>query len=163
MIQINELTIDQVHASYLKGEYTCRQLVEAYFERIKLLDQAGPKLNAIVTLSHTALGEADAVDAYLKEHGRLNGTLYGIPIIVKDQCDTIGIATTYGNILCKHVPTTDATLVKALKAAGAVILAKSTMPGIQSLPPFRRISLAYTFEQTLLHHLTPRLLLAVKH
>jgi amidase len=134
MVIIEELTIAEVHASYQRREYTCRQLVEAYLERIRALDQVGPCLNAIVTLSRTALEEADVLDAYLKEHGRFSGTLHGIPIIVKDQCDTAGTETTYGNILCKHVPTKDATLVRKLKEAGAVILAKSTMPGTSTAP-----------------------------
>ncbi|KAF2431713.1 putative amidase family protein [Tothia fuscella] len=128
MLQIAELTIDKVHKSYRNGEYTSRQLCEAYLERIKLFDQAGSKLNAIVIVSQTALEEADALDNYLKEHGELIGPLHGVPIIAKDQCDTAGLQTTYGNKLCKHIPTKDATLVKKLKDAGGIILAKSTMP-----------------------------------
>jgi amidase len=130
MVEISELTIEQVHSAYRNGTYNCRQLVEAYFEHINSIDKAGPKLNALNAHSHTALDEADALDKYLKTKSEFIGPLHGIPIIVKDQCDTIGIETTYGNILCKHVPTTDATLVRKLKEAGAVILAKSTMPGI---------------------------------
>ncbi|KAF2670262.1 amidase [Microthyrium microscopicum] len=128
MVEIDELTIDQVHSAYKNGTFTCRQLVEAYLERIELLDKNGPKLNAITAVSVFALDEADALDGKLKASGEFVGPLHGIPVIVKDQCDTIGIETTYGNITCKHVPTTDATLVKKLKDAGAVVLAKSTMP-----------------------------------
>jgi amidase len=129
MLQINELTVDQVHAAYKNGNYTCRQLTEAYFRNIESLDQNGPRLNALTVLSHTALEEAEALDKHFKTTGEFIGPLHGIPIIVKDQCDTKGIATAYGNILCKHVPTEDATLVGKLKNAGAIVLAKSTMPG----------------------------------
>jgi amidase len=136
MVEIDELTIDQVHSAYRNGTYTCRQLVEAYFKHIISIDKAGPKLNALNAHSHTALDEADTLDKYLETKSEFIGPLHGIPIIVKDQCDTIGIETTYGNVLCKHVPTTDATLVRKLKEAGAVILAKSTMPGLSnSLSP----------------------------
>jgi amidase len=129
MIQIDELTIDKIHSAYRNGTFNCRQLVAAYYERINSVDKTGPKLNALVAHSTTALEEADTLDSYFKTSLKFVGPLHGIPIIVKDQCDTIGIETTYGNICCKHVPTKDATLVKNLKTAGAVILAKSTMPG----------------------------------
>jgi Asp-tRNA(Asn)/Glu-tRNA(Gln) amidotransferase A subunit family amidase len=129
MLQIEELTIDKVHSSYRNNTYTCRQLVQAYFERINSVDKTGPKLNALLAHSDKALEEADTLDNYFKTNSEFVGPLHGIPIIVKDQCDTIGIETTYGNICCKHVPTEDATLVRKLKEAGAVILAKSTMPG----------------------------------
>jgi len=129
MVSIDELTIEQVQTSFKNGDYTCRQLVEAYSQRIDELDQKGPKLNAITVVSHLAVEEADALDAYFKENGRFKGPLHGVPVIVKDQCDTKGVETAYGNVCCKHVPTEDATLVKRLRDAGAVILAKSTMPG----------------------------------
>src|ERR1700710_1708766 len=129
MVSIDELTIDQVHSAYKSGTYSCRELVEAYLERIKTLDQVGPKLNAITVISVFALEEADALDAHFKDCGSFVGPLHGVPVIVKDQCDTKGIETAYGNVCCKHIPTEDCTLVTKLKEAGAVILAKSTMPG----------------------------------
>ncbi|KAG4436672.1 hypothetical protein IFR05_007851 [Cadophora sp. M221] len=130
MLSIDELTIDQIHEAFKSGAYTCRELTEAYIARIKAVDQDGPKLNSITTVSSFCLEEADALDVYLKEHGTFVGSLHGVPVIVKDQCDTKGIPTAYGNICCMHYPTEDATLVKRLRAAGAVILAKSTMPGM---------------------------------
>lgn len=135
MTSFEELTIDQVHSDYKDGTYTCRQLVEAYLERIKQVDQAGLKLNAITVISHLALEEADTLDAHFKAHGTFVGSLHGVPVIVKDQCDTKGVETTYGNICCKHVPDQDAFLVKKLRESGAVILAKSTMPGKLAIYP----------------------------
>ncbi len=132
MIEVEELTISQVQASFKSGEYTCRQLAEAYIARISALDQTGPKLNAVTVVSPFALDEADALDAYLKSRGSFVGSLHGVPVIVKDQCDTKGVETAYGNVCCKHVPTEDSTLVRKLRDAGAVILAKSTMPGMSS-------------------------------
>lgn len=130
VISVDELTIEQVHSAYKLGTYTARDLTEAYLARIESLDQTGPKLNAITVVSKTALVEADALDHYFKSHSVFVGPLHGIPVIVKDQCDTKGLETTYGNLRCKHVPTEDATLVKRLKDAGAIVLAKSTMPGM---------------------------------
>ena len=129
MVSIDELTIDQVHSAYKEGSYTCHDLVQAYIDRIKSADKVGPKLNAVTVISHLALEEADAVDAYHKQHGTFIGPLHGVPVIVKDQCDTNGVETAYGNICCKHIPEQDATLVRKLREAGAIIMAKSTMPG----------------------------------
>jgi amidase len=129
-IIIDELTINQAHAAFKSGEYTCHQLVQAYLDRIKALDQDGPKLNAITVVSPFALDEADAIDAHFKNQGSFIGPLHGVPVIVKDQCDTKGVQTAYGNVCCKHIPKEDSTLIRKLREAGAVILAKSTMPGM---------------------------------
>lgn len=57
------------------------------------------------------------------------GPLFGIPIVIKDQIETAGLATAFGSVACKtYIPDKDATLVQELKSAGAVILGKSTMP-----------------------------------
>ena len=133
MISLPELTVDQVHNAYKNGEYTCRQLVEAYLARIEAIDRNGPKLNSLLALSATAIGEADALDALPK--GQFVGPLHGIPVVVKDQAETKGLTTTYGSIVAKdNVPDEDATVVKKLKDAGAIILGKTTMPGMASSP-----------------------------
>ena len=130
MIAIEELTIAEVHLSFKYGSYNCRQLIEAFLERIRKLDKNGPKLNSLLAHSGTALEEADRLDTFFKETGNLIGPLHGIPAIVKDQLDTKGIVTTYGSIVAKdHVPMEDAAVVTKLKQAGAIVLAKSTMPG----------------------------------
>lgn len=55
--------------------------------------------------------------------------MFGTPILIKDQIETEGIVTTFGNEACKdYVPSRDATLVTKLKNAGAIILGKTTMP-----------------------------------
>lgn len=131
-INLEELTISQVHEAYKAGTYTCRQLVEAYLQRIKAVDQDsnGPKLNSILAISSVALSEADELDTKLKEKNQFVGPLHGVPVIVKDQAQTKGIVTTFGSIVAKdYVPDEDATLITKLKNAGAIILAKSTMPG----------------------------------
>jgi len=71
------------------------------------------------------------LDRYLKVTGKLKSTLHGIPSIVKDQVETMGIKTTFGSIAMNaHVPIEDATVVKNIKEKGAIIIAKSTMPGM---------------------------------
>ncbi|RFU26567.1 hypothetical protein B7463_g9770, partial [Scytalidium lignicola] len=128
---IEGLTIASAQAAYKAGTYTCHDLISAYFARIKALDTDpnGPRLNSILAQSRTALDEALALDAYLKDSRQFVGSLHGIPVLVKDQVETKGLVTTYGSVVAKdHVPSEDAMLVKKLKAAGAVVLAKTTMP-----------------------------------
>jgi amidase len=130
-IPIEELTISQVHSAFKDGAYTSRELIEAFLARIVAIDKAGPKLNSLNAISTTALDEASSLDAHFATTSKFVGPLHGIPVIVKDQVETKGIATTYGSIIAKdHVTGQDATVVKKLKEAGAIVLAKSTMPGM---------------------------------
>jgi len=126
---IQEATIDSVQQAYRDGTATARDVVQAYLDRIAALDHAGPELNSVITVSETALDEADALDRAFAATGELTGALHGVPVLVKDQAATAGIRTTFGNInAANYVPTEDATAIKKLKAAGAIILGKTTMP-----------------------------------
>ncbi|HEX9788433.1 MAG TPA: amidase family protein, partial [Candidatus Binatia bacterium] len=122
-----ETTIDQVHAAYKSGEFTCRRLVQMYLDRIESYDQKGPAINAIISLNADALKEADRLDAAFTSSGPI-GPLHGIPIIMKDQADAVGMPTTLGSVLFKdYYPDRDAFVVDKLKKAGAIILAKATL------------------------------------
>ena len=126
---LEETTIDQVHDAYRGKTLTCVELVQGYLDRIAAYDQKGPALNAFVALNADALTEAAALDAAFQQSGKLSGPLHGIPIAVKDQAETKGIPTSFGSIAIKgYVPKEDSTLVAKLKAAGAVILGKTTLP-----------------------------------
>ncbi|OAP58965.1 hypothetical protein AYL99_06262 [Fonsecaea erecta] len=126
---VEELSIDQVHVNYLRRAYTSRSLVEGFLTRIRALDQDGPKLNSIVTVSPTVLREAEELDAVFAKTSRFVGPLHGIPVVVKDQFDTAGLRTSYGSVTASdNVPDRDAEVVRRLKEAGALILAKTTMP-----------------------------------
>ncbi|KAK6380102.1 hypothetical protein LTS17_005290 [Exophiala oligosperma] len=130
-LQFRELTISKAHDGYRSGNFTARQVVEYYLDRIQRLDKdaSGPNLNSILAVSSTALAEADALDTHLKSTSSLKGSLHGIPVVIKDQADTADLTTTYGSIVAKYnVPQEDAALVAKLKAAGAIVLAKTTMP-----------------------------------
>lgn len=101
-------------------------VLDAYLKAIEALN---PKLNAIVTLAaeqaRTAAQRAEA--AVMK--GETLGLLHGLPIGVKDVTPTAGIRTTYASPLYKdHVPSEDAEAVRRLKAAGAIVLAKTNTP-----------------------------------
>jgi len=122
-----EITIDGVHEAMRTGRLTARKLVEFYLARIAAYDKAGPAINSIISINAAALDEADALDAKYQASG-LTGPLHGIPMVIKDQGDVIGQPTTMGSVLfAGHQPGRDAFALAKLKAAGAIILGKSTL------------------------------------
>lgn len=126
---IEELTIAQVHSAFLGGEFTAEDLVSAYLDRIEQIDRSGPELNSLISVSQSALEEARRLDQELAQTGRLAGPLHGVPIVVKDQIETAGLPTTFGSIASGgYQPEQDATAVAKLRAAGAIILGKTTLP-----------------------------------
>ena len=125
--QVVETTIEQIHSAYESGTLTASELVQLYIDRIVAYDQQGPNVNAIIALNPDALGEAEQLDAMYESSGPV-GPLHGIPVILKDQVDVAGMATTLGSILFEdYYPDRDAFVTERLKAAGAIILAKSTL------------------------------------
>lgn len=127
--QLENLTIAGVHEAFLAGEFTALELVEAYLARIEALDQTGPALNSIISLSTTAREEAARLDQQLASTRQLAGPLHGVPIVVKDQIETAGLPTSFGSAAAgDYQPETDATAIARLRDAGAIILAKTTLP-----------------------------------
>ncbi len=104
---------------------TSRRLTEIYLSRI---DALGPRLECFATVTtKRALAEADAADALTR--GGVNlGPLHGIPYGLKDLFDTKGTTTGWGaEPYNNRIPATDATIVSKLRAAGAVLLGKTTV------------------------------------
>ena len=125
---IMEASVADIQAAYKAHSITTHQVVQMYLDRIKAYDQAGPKLNVIITLNSNALSEADKLDASFAKTGRLVGPMHGIPILVKDEIDTAGMPTTLGTLIFKdYRPPLDAFVVAKLKKEGAIILGKSTL------------------------------------
>jgi Asp-tRNA(Asn)/Glu-tRNA(Gln) amidotransferase A subunit family amidase len=125
--EVMETTIADTRAGFASGKLTCRALVQAYLDRIAAYDHAGPALNAVQTINPRALAIADSLDGVWRSR-MPRGSLHCVPVLLKDQVETRDMATTYGSILFKDfVPKRDATIVQRLQAAGAIILAKTTM------------------------------------
>jgi amidase len=119
-----EATIPEMQAAMKKGRVTSRDLVAQYLLRIALYNN---KLNGIITVNPRALQEAEALDRE-RARGKVRGPLHGIPIAVKDNMLTTNMPTTGGALAFDaFVPPYEATLVKNLRDAGAVIIAKTTM------------------------------------
>lgn len=113
-------------ASLIKSRrITSQQLTIMYLERLK---KFGPKLQCIVTLTEVrALEQARKMDKEIAE-GKYRGPLHGIPYGAKDLLATKGIKTTWGSAVYKdQVIDEDATVIKKLDEAGAVLVAKLTM------------------------------------
>jgi amidase len=138
--QVEEATIAGIHAEMLAGRLTARTLVEQYLARIAAYDKQGPAINSIITINERALARADELDAELKRTGTLSGPLHGIPFIVKDNYDTHDLPTTAGSLsLAGSVPPDDATQVRLIRAAGAIVLAKANMAEF-AFTPYETVS-----------------------
>ena len=86
-----EATIAQVHDAMRTGRLTCRELVGAYLKRIEAFDKNGPALNAIVVLNPDVEKQAVELDRRFAQSG-LTGSLHCVPVIVKDNFETEGLA-----------------------------------------------------------------------
>ena len=105
-----------------KGQVTSRQLVEQYLIRLGLYED---RLNAALAVNPRALQEADTLDRE-RAQGKLRGPLHGIPVALKDNIHTTEMPTTGGALaFAGYVPPYEATLTRNLKAAGAIIIAKT--------------------------------------
>ena len=123
-LNIEELTISDIHKSYQDKTFNSEQLVNTYLERIENFDST---LNAITVVNPQALKIAKELDEEYKRTGILR-PLHGIPLIVKDNINTEGLPTTAGSLsLQYYIPEEDAFIIKKLVEAGAIIIAKSNM------------------------------------
>ncbi len=126
--EVVESTIADIHTAMLDGRLTAVELVDAYLARIEAYDRRGPALNALIVVNPRARERAAELDAALARTGEPVGPLHGIPVIVKDNYDTRDLPTTAGSAsLAGSVPPDDAYQVRAIREAGAIVLAKSNM------------------------------------
>lgn len=121
-----EATIGDIQKTIRSGNMTCREIVSGYLDRISTFDQV-TKLNAITVVNRNALKKADQIDLALK-NGDLLGSLFCAPMLVKDNYDTHDLPTTGGSIALKNsYPPDDAFMVRKLREAGAIVIAKTNM------------------------------------
>ncbi len=131
-VEVAEASVAELQEAMTAGAVTSVDLTRAYLLRIVAYDRAGPSLNSVVTINPRALEEAAASDRERAATGP-RGPLHGIPVVVKDNIDVVGLPTTAGTLaLMGNVPTRDAEVVRRLRAAGAVILAKTNMHELAS-------------------------------
>jgi amidase len=123
-IDLDRATIPSLQRRMDRGTLTSVELTEAYLARIRTLDG---RLNSVLAVNRSARAQAAASDRR-RDGGRVRGPLDGIPVLLKDNVDTAGMPTTAGSrALLPGRPARDAALVRALRAAGAVILGKTNL------------------------------------
>ncbi|KAK3693761.1 amidase signature domain-containing protein [Podospora appendiculata] len=121
---VQEATIESIHNALFTRFTTCRDVVSSFIARI---EEFNPTINAIIALNPEALSIADELDARIST-GNITGPLFCIPVLLKDNYDTVGMATTGGcRGLAGNMPGADAPSVVALKNAGAIILGKTNL------------------------------------
>jgi aspartyl-tRNA(Asn)/glutamyl-tRNA(Gln) amidotransferase subunit A len=136
--QLAYLTVQEVAALIRSRKVSPVELTQACLARIEALNGS---LNAFITVTaESALADARSAESEV-QHGRWLGPLHGVPIALKDLIDTAGVRTTGASALYKdRIPTEDATVVKRLKDAGAILLGKLNMHelayGGTSVPSF---------------------------
>lgn len=127
VLDISSASIAELNQAYATGTLTSEKVVAAYLKRIEAYDKRGPTINAVITLNPKALATAKALDAERKK-GKVRGPLHGIPVVLKDNFDTFDLPTTAGSQLLEgSIPPDDAFVVKRLRDAGAIIVAKVNM------------------------------------
>jgi amidase len=124
--EITALSAVELAARIRKKELSASEVLEAHLARI---ERVNPRVNAIVTLVPEK-ARAWAKEADLKQaRGDVLGPLHGLPVAHKDLVETAGIRTTFGSPYYKdYVPTTDALIVKRIRAAGAITIGKTNTP-----------------------------------
>src|SRR5687768_13497459 len=126
-LQLVEATVPDLLKALQTGLITSEQLVEMYLARIAAYDDAGPGLNAFLTVNPNAAAEARALDR-ARHPGIARSPLYGIPVLLKDNVDTEDMPTTAGSVALEgSVPPDDAFITRKLRDAGAIILGKATL------------------------------------
>ncbi|HEX2439333.1 MAG TPA: amidase family protein [Methylomirabilota bacterium] len=119
-----ETGIPELQKALAEGRVTSRQLTLEYLTRIALYED---QLKAAITVNPRALEEAEALDRE-RAAGRVRGPLHGIPIALKDNIHTTDMATTGGAVAFEGFrPSYEATVTRNLRAAGALIIAKTVM------------------------------------
>ena len=138
---VTEKSIAELQADMAAGKVTSEELVKAYIARIETIDRAGPTLRSVIVLNPHALADARALDKERRE-GHVRGLLHGVPILLKDNIESADdTATTAGSLALKdNVTNRDASLVKRLTDAGAVVLGKTNLSEWANIRSNRSIS-----------------------
>ncbi|MGP1385293.1 MAG: amidase family protein [Thainema sp.] len=124
---LSEATVESIQQGLSSGAVTCTDITQLYLNRIEAYDDQGPSLNAIIATNPNALGIAAELDAAYAASGPV-GSLHCVPVILKDNYDTVDMPTTAGALALEGFLTgEDAFQVAGLREAGALILAKANL------------------------------------
>ncbi len=129
--ELDEITVRELQEGMEAGRFTSRGITELYLARIDAIDRDGqgrPGLHSIIEGNPEALDIAEALDRERKERGP-RGPLHGIPVLLKDNIGTSDrMTTTAGSLALEgSTPGKDSFVAERLRAAGAVLLAKTNL------------------------------------
>jgi amidase len=122
--RVSTATLGELQVALAQKKTTSVKLVRSYLARISACNE---RLHAVIAINPNALREAEQLDRE-RTAGRLRGPLHGIPIVLKDNIDFAGMATTAGSLaLANNLRTRNAPLVDKLLAAGMIVIAKANL------------------------------------
>lgn len=132
---ILEKNIQELHKSVEKGELTYTDITAFYLDRIQNIDQQEKGLNAILEINPDAIKLAKECDKRPKEEFK---PLYGLPVTLKDNINTIDMPTSVGTHISRNFyPSKDAKVTTQLKNSGAIILAKTNLSELANFMSFK--------------------------
>ncbi len=126
--ELDEVTIADLQESMESSRESAASITEKYLDRIREIDQSGPKINSVIEVNPEAIAIAKSLDKE-REAGHVRGPLHGIPILIKDNIETGDrMMTTAGSLaFLNNFAKKDAHIVERLRKAGAVILGKTNL------------------------------------
>jgi amidase len=120
-------TAAEIAAELRAGRTSSVEVTRALLERIAAVDSSGPELRAVLATNAAALEEAQRLDDE-RAAGTARGPLHGVPVLVKDNIEAVGLPGTAGSLaLAGRSVVQDAPLVAALRAAGLVVLGSTNL------------------------------------
>ena len=121
-----EATIEDIQSAILAGDVSCSDIVQGYLRRIEAYDQSSG-LNAIIFTNPNAVEKAGQIDQRIAA-GDAVGSLFCAPVLLKDNFDTADMPTSGGSAALKDsIPPDDAFMVRKLREADAIVIAKTNM------------------------------------
>ncbi|MGP4110575.1 amidase family protein [Streptomyces sp. 4N509B] len=125
---LEEATVADIRRAYASGALSCVELTEMYLARIAAYEDGGVRLNSMTTVNPDALRLAARLDRERARGAAARNPLHGIPVVLKDNVDTVDMPTSNGSVILRNAfPDDDAFITRALRRRGALILGKASM------------------------------------
>lgn len=122
-----EKSVSELQELMSAGIVTSEDVTRDYLARLSLYDRNGPTFRSVLAINPRAVAEARARDAE-RAAGTVRSPFHGVPIVLKDNIDTLGLPTTGGSLaLVDHRPRLDSRVAAGMKQGGAIILGKANL------------------------------------
>ena len=122
-----EKSVTELQDAMSSGALTAQDITREYLARLSLYDRSGPTFRSVLAINPRALADARALDTE-RAAGKLRGPFHGVPIVFKDNIDSVGMPTTGGSMaLVDHRPRIDSKVAAGMKQGGAIILGKANL------------------------------------